>query len=269
MDCGTGALQEWKHFNRVGRLGRRKTMQKENDENSRQARGAKGRAADRLFRELEQKILRGDLRDGEPLPPERDIVDQYGVSRTVVREAVLALANRGLVDAQPRFRPVVQSPSMEAALGTMGSVVGRLLTQPGGVHNLFETRILVEAALTRQAAQSATAEHIAEMEDALQKNFESIDDSDQFHKTDVAFHRVLYTIPGNPAFPAIHHAYADWLSPQWSKMPRMPERNQRNFEAHTAIFEAIRDRDADRAEAFLREHLDQAWQQVRATFGDL
>ena len=244
-------------------------MQDDSDENFVQAKGAKGRAADHLYQELEQKILSGELRDGEPLPPERDIVEQYGVSRTVVREALLALANRGLVDARPRFRPVVKRPTIEAALGTMGSVVSRLLAVPGGVKNLFDTRILVEAALVRQAARDASASDLAEMEEALERNFAAIGDSDLFHTTDIGFHRILYTIPKNPAFPAIHLAYTDWLGPQWSKMPRLPERNRRNYEAHRAIFTAIREKDPDRAEKLLRDHLDQAWQQVRATFGDL
>ena len=70
-----------------------------------------GRAADDLFRTFEQLINSGALVDGQPLPPEREIVETYGVSRTVVREAVLALANKGLVEARPRFRPVVRKPT--------------------------------------------------------------------------------------------------------------------------------------------------------------
>ncbi|MDJ0968568.1 MAG: GntR family transcriptional regulator, partial [Kiloniellales bacterium] len=53
------------------------------------------RAADGLIQIFEKQILDGTLRDGQPLPPEREIVQTYGVSRTVVREAVLALSNKG------------------------------------------------------------------------------------------------------------------------------------------------------------------------------
>jgi DNA-binding GntR family transcriptional regulator len=49
-------------------------------------------------------------------------------------------------------------------------------------------------------------------------------------------------------------------------MPRLVDRNQRNFEAHSAIFQAILMRDPDAAEAALRSHLDAAWDQVRDTF---
>lgn len=228
-----------------------------------------GRAADELFGIFADQINSGVLREGDPLPPEREIVATYGVSRTVVREAVLALANRGLVDARPRYRPIVRKPSVDTAFETVDTVVSRLLMQSGGVRNLFETRIMIEAALARQAATEATKDDLSAMRMALERNAAAIDDSDRFHQTDKAFHAVFYDVPCNPVLPAIHKAYSSWLEPQWSRMPRMPERNRRNFQAHTAIFDAVRARDPDAAEAALRSHLTDAWTQVKATFGDI
>lgn len=234
------------------------------DENS-----AGGRAADDLFRRFAEMIKSGALRAGDPLPPEREIVETYGVSRTVVREAVLALANKGLVEARPRFRPVVRKPSFDTAIGTMDSVVSRLLVEPGGVKNLFDTRIMVEAALARQAATDAGRDDIAAMKQALEANEAAIADSERFYRTDIGFHAVLFEVPRNPVLLAVHKAYTTWLAPQWSKMPRLPDRNRANFEAHKAIYDAILMRDADRAEAALRTHLAAAWDQVRRTFGEL
>ena len=74
------------------------------------------RAADAIVREIEARIVSGALPDGAHLPPERDLIDTYGVSRTVVREAVAVLASRGLLDSRPRHRPVVRRPGAEAAL---------------------------------------------------------------------------------------------------------------------------------------------------------
>ena len=224
------------------------------------------RTADALFRRLSEMINSGELAEGAPLPPEREIVQTYGVSRTVVREAVLALSNKGLVDAKPRFRPVVRKPSFDTAIDTVGSVVERLLQEPGGIYNLFETRIMIEVSLARQAALTATAQDLAQMRDALRANEASIEDSTAFYLTDMAFHSVLYLIPGNPVLPAIHRAYVNWLEPQWSRMPRMDHRNRENFNAHTAILAAIEAQDPDAAEAAVRGHLNAAWSQVSMTF---
>ncbi len=224
------------------------------------------RAADVLFECFADMINRGVLRDGDPLPPEREIVQTYGVSRTVVREAVLALSNKGLVEARPRFRPVVRKPSYDTAMATVGNVVGRLLQEPGGIYNLFETRIMIEVALARQAAQQPNAKGIEQMRVALAANGAAIEDNVVFYQTDMAFHSALYAMPGNPVLPAIYRAYVSWLEPQWSLMPRQSDRNRGNFHAHTAIFNAIVAQDPDVAEQAVRTHLDAAWQQVRSTF---
>lgn len=227
------------------------------------------RAADALIEVFEKQILDGTLRNGQPLPPEREIVQEYGVSRTVVREALLALSNKGLVEARPRHRPVVRRPGYDAAVQAVQSVINRLLRERGGVRNLFDIRIMMEATLVRQAATDANREQIAGLKAALVANEAAIEDSETFYDTDVAFHHILYEIPQNPVLPSIHRAYTDWLSEHWKKMPRLPARNRRNYEAHCAIYEAILMRDPDAAEAALRTHLDAAWRQVRETFGEI
>ncbi len=229
----------------------------------------RSRAADRLITVFEDQIRRGDLAEGAMLPPEREIVQTYGVSRTVVREAVLALSNKGLIAARPRHRPVVVKPGYDTALNVLQSVVGQLLGQPGGVRNLFDLRIMMEAALVREAALNATKDDIKRLSTALAANAAAITDSEAFYRTDTAFHAVLFEIPKNPVLPSIHRAYTSWLAPQWSQMPRMASRNEKNAAAHQRIYDAILHRDPDLAESELRRHLAAAWEQVSATFEGL
>lgn len=180
----------------------------------------------------------------------------------------MALANKGLVEARPRHRPIVRKLSYDTALDTVGDVVMRLLNNPDGVRNLFDTRILVEAALVRQAATEATKDDISALKHALEANLDTIEDSKRFYQTDMAFHQVLYQISRNPVLPAIHSAYTTWLAPHWLQMPRLPDRNRVNYRAHNAIYQAILMRDPDAAEATLKTHLADAWQQVRKTFDE-
>jgi len=226
-----------------------------------------GRAADMLVQILVDQIKSGALKEGDALPPEREIVETYGVSRTVVREAVQTLASRGLVDARPRFRPVVRRPSYETAMDTVGTLVSQLLGEKGGVRNLFEMRILIEAGLVRNAATSATPLVLSKLARALHANKHAIEDSDRFYDTDRAFHRVFYEVSENPVMIATHKAFVEWLSPHWGQMEHLAQRNSENYEAHQTIFDAIQKGDADAAEAALRRHLEQAWDQVRDTFG--
>jgi DNA-binding FadR family transcriptional regulator len=224
------------------------------------------RAADSVISTLEARILRGELTDGTPLPAERQLIEEFGVSRTVVREAIQTLAARGFVDARPRFRPVIRRPTIHTALSALEGIVQHLLHQKEGVKHLFETRIVVESGLVRMAALQADKNDIARLKNALALNAAAVEDSQLFYETDLAFHAIFYEIPRNPVFPALHHAYVGWLKNHWLQMPRLPARNLENVKAHSAITEAILARDPDAAELALREHLQAAWEQVRATF---
>lgn len=227
---------------------------------------ATGRAADDLFGHFEAMIADGRLRPGDRLPPERDIVNRHRVSRTVVREAILALSAKGLVEARPRFRPVVRPPSFSSAIDSMDTVVQRMLRAPGGVKALFDSRVFVETGLVRAAARKATDADLQALQAALDANGAAVDDDDLFFLSDIAFHRVFYDISGNPVMVATHQAYAAWLAPHWRHMPGAGDRNRRNHKAHSAILAAVRQQDPDKAEAAMNAHLADAWDQVRGTF---
>lgn len=227
---------------------------------------AKGeRASARIVYELEGRIFDGTLENGAPLPAERDLMAHFDASRAVVREAITALRNRGLVEQQPRFRPIVRKPGVASAFAAVNSIVEHLLSDQIGVKNLYETRQFLEQALARQAALHATKTDTDELRTALAENEASIQDSERFYRTDIAFHGVFYRIPRNPIFLAVHDAYNDWLAPQWDRIPRSPERNAMNYRSHAEILDRVIDRDADGAELAVKRHLDTAWAFVRVT----
>lgn len=187
------------------------------------------RASDSIISQIEMRIISGSLANNSPLPAERDLMEEFGASRTVIREAISTLASRGLIEAKPRFRPIVRKPDYSTVLHTTGTVIRHLLTEQSGIKNLYQSRVFIERALVREAALSAQKEDIVALKAALAANKDAINDSDAFYKTDVAFHGALYNIPKNPIFPAIHQGYTAWLAPRWDKMPRAPERNLSNY----------------------------------------
>lgn len=229
---------------------------------------ATARAADTVVTQIESRIAVGELPDGSFLPAERELMAQYQISRSVAREAVARLAGRGLIEARHRFRPVVRRPGYDAALSAVGGIVSHLLSQGGGIKNLYDMRVFLEAALVRNAALHARKQDIADLRAALAANERAIPDSQVFYATDVAFHAVLYEVPRNPVLPAVHKAFTSWLAPHWERMLRSPERNRINYLMHREIFEAIVDRDPDAGERALQNHLAAAWEYVRGTFAE-
>lgn len=226
------------------------------------------KASDRVAMGIMDAIGDGTWKPGDRLPPERELMTRFGVGRSAVREAIASLASRGTLLVRHGHRPVIQDQEYETALSTFGSVVLGMMNERNGIENLFNMRVFMEAALVRHAARHATPRDIAELSEALERNRAAISNPEAFYLTDIAFHRVLYGIPGNPILPTIHKLYVEWLYRHWIKMPRNPEINRMNHAAHAGIYNAIVKRDPDLAENLLQSHLTAAWQFVRVTFED-
>lgn len=241
-------------------------MSRERAPEGQAARAGDRRAADAVVAEIEREIVDGALENGAPLPPERDLMGRFGMSRTVVREAIATLTTRGLLDSKPRHRPIVRRPGYDAAFSAIGGVVTHLLRQENGVKTLYDVRIFLEASLVRHAALHARKDDIAALREALEQNRLAVDDPVAFDTTDVAFHAVFYRISGNPVFPAVHRAFVDWLFEHWQTMERSAAQNLVYHEDHRTIFDAVINRDPDAAEKALLSHLNKAWETVRGTF---
>lgn len=225
-----------------------------------------GRRSDAVAQELAHSIRSGDLQVGERLPAERELMRRYGVSRSAVREAIASLAGRGLVTTRLGHRPLVRILDYDIATDTIGHLVGTLAADRTGVWNLFDSRIFIESGLARWAASHARRDDLEELRSGLEANRQAIGDAVQFDETDAAFHAVLYRMPGNPIYPAIHKAYVEWLIQHWRSMKRGADIDRMNHAGHQAIFDAIAARDPDGAEEALRRHLIAAWEFVRSTF---
>src|SRR3954454_19476104 len=143
-----------------------------------------GRRSDAVAADLVRMIQSGSLQEGKRLPAERDLMQRYGVSRAAVREAIVSLANRGLIETRLGHRPIVRKPDYEIAVDKLGDVVSHLVIDRKGVWNLFETRIFIECALARWAASHARRDDLEELRAALEANRGAIGDSLVFDETD-------------------------------------------------------------------------------------
>ncbi len=132
------------------------------------------RRADNIVQEVEQRILDGRLPVGAILPSERILMEEFSASRTVVREAITALSNRGLLDCKPRFRPTIRKPGMETAFAITTPIVQQLLVERAGVENHQAHKVIFDAILSRDpdAAEAALKHHLASAWDLVKDTFE-------------------------------------------------------------------------------------------------
>lgn len=144
--------------------------------------------SDAIVEQLRERILQGKLKEGDRLPPERELADMFGVGRTSVREAMKALTAMGLVK-RGRDGTYVSLPSPSA--DTIG---WRLLASRATLRELFETRKMFEIRLAELAAERANEEDIQELEAAIKNDQGGLH---SFIACDTAFHMALAAAADN------------------------------------------------------------------------
>lgn len=212
--------------------------------------------SEQVAEQLEAEILEGRLSENDQLPSERELMEQFGVGRPAVREALFYLQQLGLIAINSGTRARVIRPTAEAVMARLSGVTRQLLSKPDGQQYFQEARAMFEISLARYAAQHASDEDLARLRAALEDNREAVGDGARFKRSDNAFHGVLANIARNPIFDAIHESLSEWLDDRRAQVLQQKDEDKAAMAAHIEIVEAIESRDPDAAEAAMRRHLD-------------
>lgn len=206
--------------------------------------------------ELELMIRQGEIAEGDALPSERELMAAFGVGRPSIRDALSALARKGLVKISSGERTRVTRPSADTIISELSGMSKDFLSQPNGLQYFDQLRKFFESSLVRHAAEFATEEQLQELEKALELNSKSVKNNSQFKKTDIYFHRVIASIPGNPIFLAIHQALVDWVIDARPVRSNSEELNTKSYLDHVDIFNCIKNRDVEGADKKLTQHIE-------------
>jgi DNA-binding FadR family transcriptional regulator len=206
---------------------------------------------------IEEMIRLGRFAPGDQLPSEKELMEEFGVGRSTVREAMLSLRKMGLATGKSGERARVTAPTAEVLVQELSGAAHLLLAQEGGIQRFQEARTLFEVGIARLAALRATPDDILRLEAALEANRLAIGGTSEFMRTDVAFHYAIATIPGNSIFTALHDAVVEWLKEQREISGRAAMSAQLAYAAHERIFNANAAHDAFEAQAAMQDHLDQ------------
>lgn len=222
----------------------------------------------RLYQDVVERVLAriraGEFRPGDQLPSERDLMQAYGVGRPAVREALQALERDGVVSISHGERARVQAPSAAGLIEQLAGRTQHLLDfEPGNLDHLKDARVFLETGLARRAARLATDNGIVELEHRLRIHEAALNEHEEFLPRDMAFHRAIAEMTGNPIFPALIEAMFDWLKAYYVELVRVPGAENLTIAEHARIVEAIRNRDEDAAALAMHDHLTRANAQYR------
>ena len=204
---------------------------------------------------LLEDIQSGVYAVGQNLPSERELMDEFGVGRPAVREALAALARMGLIEVSPGLRARVCRLTLQPLLREMRATLDIYSNSAEGWRQLHDVRLFFEAAVVRHMARTVTDQQLAVLQD--QRRLLDASEIRAFAEADIDFHRYLVECVGNSFLGLLADGFAGWLiTPLYASM-QVRRQSERSYRAHLAVFEALQKRDSDLAEAALRVHLEE------------
>jgi GntR family transcriptional repressor for pyruvate dehydrogenase complex len=213
------------------------------------------RLYEQIVQQVEESILKGQLKPGDQLPAERDLAQRFGVSRTAVREAVKTLREKGLVEAYSGRGTFVTNGTSQTIRQSLDLMV-RINPQEGAA-NLAELRLVLEPEIAGLAAQRIEEQLISTMREAVAAMERNLHDPDAYVEADLDFHLALAEAAGNPLILSLLDSIVGLLREQRSRIFNVdggPERGQYH---HKRILAAIEKRNPEEAREAMREHLKQ------------
>ena len=213
------------------------------------------RLYEQIVQQVEDSILKGQLKPGDQLPAERDLAQSFGVSRTAVREAVKTLREKGLVEAFSGRGTFVTNGTSQAIRQSLDLMIR--INQNEGSANLAELRFVLEPEIAGLAAVRIEEQLLSTMREAVAVMDRNLHDPDAYVEADLDFHLALAEAVGNPLILSLLDSIVGLLREQRSRIFNVdggPERGQFH---HKRILAAIEQRDAEAAREAMRAHLKQ------------
>ncbi|GAA5189953.1 FadR/GntR family transcriptional regulator [Rugosimonospora acidiphila] len=213
----------------------------------------------RVVHALGARIVRGDLEPGTSVPVEDQLVAEFGVGRSAVREGVKVLVGKGLLETRTSAGTRIRPRSSWNLLDP--EVLGwRYEGQP----SLYDTRILadlrvaLEPGAARVAAERADRAAVRAIDEAMAALHATADDADAFIEADLAFHRAIFAASDNDLLLYIYEMVAIALRSVREVHTRSIEHNKETLPNHEKVAVAIRRHQHRKAEETMREVVEVA-----------
>jgi GntR family transcriptional repressor for pyruvate dehydrogenase complex len=213
------------------------------------------RLYEQIVQQIEESVLKGTLKEGDQLPAERELAQQFGVSRTAVREAIKALHEKGLVDAYPGRGTFITSGNSNSMRQSLDRILKSGHTD--GAAHLVEIREVLEPEIAALAAERADDQDLTTMQEAVSVMDNARRDADAFIEADLDFHLALAEAAANPFILSLIDSIVGLLREQRMKIFYVdggPERGQFH---HKRILDAMERRDSRAAREAMQAHLRQ------------
>ena len=218
-----------------------------------------------VVRDLVDSIVSGAAKPGETLPPEALLAAEFAVSRTVIRESIKRVEEKGLIQVEQGRGTIVSPTNNWNVLDP--DVLDAMIAHDdslGILDEVVSVRALLESEMAAAAAAVITDEQIEELRESLERMRESVNDLVAFPVGDVHFHAVIMNASSSRLGSSISRVLVGAaMESQRYRGDLGLKYHQDTIDEHAAILEAIADRDVAGAHEAMRHHILVAWERRR------
>lgn len=221
---------------------------------------------ERVVQQIVQQIVGGTMPPGTTLPPEPELAQQFGVSRTVIREAVRVLVAKSLIAVRHGSGMRVQPSDAWHYLDPL--ILFEWVRSGYGedvLNELLEVRRVLEIEVAALAAQRRTPNDLEQLHTSMARMRESLGDPDTYTRLDIVFHEQILAVARNRLLREALRPVAEAIRAGRFLTIRRPGGAQESMHGHEQIYTAIVKGDADAARAAMRRHVEQFERDIHAS----
>lgn len=207
-----------------------------------------------IVEQIQRRIIQGDLKPGDRLPAERELAEDFDVSRTAVREAIKSLAEKDLIEIQVGRGTFVKVPSPDRVADTINVL---LQVARGSTNDLQVARQILEVPIARLAASNRKQEHLDRLSSLIDTMESEIDSPKAFVKADTDFHGELARATSNPVLHVLIHPIISLLRDEQTFAVDYQTAFEAALTSHREIYEHVESQNPEKAGASMRSHLEQ------------
>src|SRR5438067_3589103 len=218
------------------------------------------KTAELVAAHLRNQIVRGQLVEGDSLPPEAELMAEFGVSRPTLREAFRVLESESLITIRRGARGGARVHGISPT--TAARYAGLLLQARGTtIADVYQCRIILEPAAARLLAEKPSKQALAALKKSLQEQREVIGEAPAFPLATARFHEEILALSANATLGVLGGMLSEIIdlhaAATLAPGPTPPEVARRTCEEHERLVELIEAGDGDGAEGHWRRHLEQ------------
>ncbi len=216
-----------------------------------------------IVEQIRDAIFSGELNPGDRLPPEKDLADDFGVSKSSLREAFRALEALGLLEIRQGMAggAFVSKPDLETA---RNSLFNYIFFQNPSIQEFTQLREFLEPPAAEIAAGKISDADIADLEENLAQTEKQLDSGSFYYELDTYFHHRIAEIAGNSLICFMIDSLKNALVIMKQQLDLRPEFSVNVLTRHQRILAALRERNPAKARAEMLEHIKQVEQELIA-----